>query len=64
MTSVVLFCRCSEQLSLEQRQDTCNVYRAPEKKVGLDRKCQRNQTWTVSSGTIAITNSHSATSAC
>lgn len=53
--SVVLFCRCSEPLSPERRQDTFNVYHALGKKVGLDKKCHRNQT--ISSCLLAITDS-------
>jgi hypothetical protein len=56
-SSAVLFCRCCEPLSSEQRQDTFNVYHALGKKEGLDRNCHRNQTWTISSCLMAIMDS-------
>ena len=66
-SSVGLFCRCSEPLRPEQRQDTFNVYHALGKKVGLDNSCHRNQTWTnifMSDGNNGFPNIYTAVPSC
>jgi hypothetical protein len=63
-SSVVFSCMCSEPLSPEQRHDTFNVHHALGKKVGLDKNCHRNHTWTISSCPMAIMDSQTFTTQC